>query len=81
MGCCLGWLVRAYGPQYYGVEEPVEYLRWLRDQDVRVWCYLGDRSDPVWGAVEGYPGVFVPVCGEPRAGVYLVDQSVICQIL
>jgi hypothetical protein len=25
--------------------------------------------------------VFVPVWGEPRAGVYLVDQSVIGQIL
>ena len=74
-------LSNLYGPHYYGIEEPVEYLRWLRDEDVRVWCYLGDRGDPVWEAVGGYPGVFVPVWGEPRAGVYLVDQSVIGQIL
>jgi len=90
-------LSNLYSPHYYGVEAPVEYLRWLRDEDVRVWCYLGDRwlrdedvrvwcylgdrGDPVWGAIEGYPGVFVPVWGEPRAGVYLVDQSVIGQIL
>ena len=74
-------LSNLYGPHYYGVEEPVEYLRWFRDKDVWVWCYLGDRGDPVWGAVENYSGVFVPIWGEPKAGVYLVDQSVVGQIL
>ncbi len=74
-------LSNLYGPQYYEITEYEAYLRWLRDNDVCVWCYLGERGDPVWAVVSGYPGVFVSVWGEPGAGVYLVDQGVIGQIL
>ncbi|MCW4012156.1 MAG: glycosyltransferase family 39 protein [Candidatus Bathyarchaeota archaeon] len=74
-------LSNLYGPHYYGVDDPLEYLRWLKDEDVSVWCYFGDRGDPVWSAVEGYSGVFLVVWGEPRAGVYIVDQVVIDDVL
>jgi hypothetical protein len=74
-------LSNLYGPHYYGIEEPEMFLRWLQEENIRIWCYFGDRGDPVWEAVGGYPGVFECVWGEPRAGIYLVDQCVIGQIL
>jgi Dolichyl-phosphate-mannose-protein mannosyltransferase len=71
-----------YGPQYYGIDEPGEYLEWLSREDVRLWMYYGERGDSVWRVVDNnYPGVFVNLFGEPRMGCYLVDQGLIDSLL
>ena len=75
-------LSNLYSPAYYGVDDSEAYLVWLRDNDVCVWCYLGERGDMVWSVVsDEYPGVFECVWGVPRAGIYLVDQELVGQIL
>jgi len=49
------WRVKAldllgnhYSPLYYGLTEPLEYARWFDRNEITLWIYTGDRSDPVW---------------------------------
>jgi len=71
-----------YGPQYYGIDEPVAYLEWFDDKDVSIWMYYGDRGDPVWGVLmDNYSGVLVNLFGDPGYGCYLVDRRLVDSLL
>jgi hypothetical protein len=70
-----------YGPHYYGIDDPEAYLEWLQTEDIRLWMYYGSRGDPVWKALEAYPGVFVNLFGEPGEGCYRVDSVVLDSVL
>lgn len=70
-----------YSPHYYGVSEPEAYLDWLRKEDVSLWCYYGERGDHVWDVLSQYPGLLVNMIGEPRTGVYIVDQTLLDSLL
>ena len=70
-----------YSSDYYGISDPDSYFEWLRKKNVTVWCFFGERGDPVRGVLGQYPGLLVNVMGEPRNGVYLVDPSVLDSLL
>lgn len=71
-----------YGPQYYGISDPVAFLDWLQREDVDVWMYYGERGDPVWVVLDGnYPGVLVNLFGEPKDGCYVVDHLLLDSLL
>ena len=71
-----------YGPQYYGISDPVAYLEWLKQEDVQIWMYYGERGDPIWAVLdENYPGVLVNLFGSPREGSYLVDHVFLDSLL
>ena len=74
-------LSNLYGPHYYGVLEPQAYLEWLDQNNVTLWMYYGERGDPVWAVLGGYPGLLKPLFGEPRRGTYQVDPSLLDSLL
>jgi len=70
-----------YSPHYYGIDDPVAYLEWLQTEDIQFWMYYGSRGDPVWRALENYPGVLVNLFGVPGKGCYFVDHSALDSVL
>ena len=71
-----------YGPQYYGIDDPVEYLEWFQQEDIRLWMYYGERGDLIWMMMgENYPDVLVNLFGEPGYGCYMVDLGLVDSLL
>lgn len=71
-----------YSPAFYGINEPSEFLAWMRDRQVSIWLRYDYRSDQVWAVMEAnYPGVLVWVTDTPCARVYSVDQALVSELL
>ncbi len=70
-------LSNLYSPHYYDITEPDPYIEWLRKENVTLWCYFGERGSPVWSILSQYSGLLVNVLGEPKSGIYLVDQPIL----
>ena len=64
-----------YSPYYYGISDPEPYFEWLRKGNVSIWCYYGERGDPIWSILGLYPELFINIEGGPRNGYYLVDRD------
>ncbi len=64
-----------YSPHYYGISDPASYGEWLRNGDVTIWCYHGERGDYVWSILSQYPDLLIIIEGGPRNGYYIVDAS------
>jgi len=75
-------LSNLYCPKYFGLEDPLEYLNWIKTKDIRVWMYYDERGDPVWYTLEkNYPGILVNLFGEPRDGCYYINYTLVDSIL
>ncbi len=71
-----------YSPQYYGVDEPLAYAEWLKQNDVTIWLKTDFRGEPVLDVVQtNYPDLFERLYGEGYTVVYGVDQGRLESIL
>jgi len=71
-----------YSPHYYGVDDPLAYAEWLKENDVALWLKTGFRGEPVLDVVEAnYPGMFERLYGESYTVVYRVDRDRLESIL
>lgn len=71
-----------YSPAYYGIEEPIEYVRWLASNNVTLWLYAEDRAEPVWNVLsKNYPDLLVFIESTPDAQIYRVNQTEVHRIL
>jgi hypothetical protein len=63
-----------YSPHYYGVNEPLAYAEWLRENDVTIWLKTDFRGEPVLEAVQThYPGLFQPLDEVSYTQIFRVD--------
>ncbi len=71
-----------YSPHYYGVDEPLAYAEWLKENDVTLWLKTDFRGEPVLDVVQAYyPDLFEWLYGEGYTVVYGVDVYVLDSIL
>jgi hypothetical protein len=71
-----------YAPDYYGVEEPIEYARWLERNNVTIWIYSYDGGEKVQLILNrDYPGVLAYLDENPYAKIYGVDAVHLREIL
>ena len=71
-----------YSPHYYGMDEPLAYAEWLRQNDVTIWLKTDFRGEPVLEAVQKhYPGLFEPLEEVSYTQIYIVDQAKLESIL
>ena len=71
-----------YSPDYYGESEPVEYLQWLKKENVTIWIYKDYRAEPVWCVLQSsFPEVIELKYQSDYCRVYLVDQIAVNGLL
>jgi len=71
-----------YAPQYYGVAEPIEYVKWLANERVTVWVRYGDDAEAVYAVVnDAYPNILVEAYEDSGIKVYLVDPAALKAVL
>ena len=71
-----------YSPYYYSESEPMEYIQWLKKENVTIWIYKDYRADPVWHVLHSnFPEVIELKYQTDYCRVYLVDQIVVNKIL
>jgi hypothetical protein len=71
-----------YAPQYYGVSEPIEYVKWLATERVSVWVRYGDDAEAVYAAVNKVSSnILVEAYEDSGIRVYLVDPAALNAIL
>jgi hypothetical protein len=67
-----------YSPDYYGITDPIAYANWLYRNNVTLWVYYDQQSEPVWNVISlNYPKLFVPLDHGPYARIYLVNQTLL----
>ncbi|MCW4048695.1 MAG: hypothetical protein NWE89_03055 [Candidatus Bathyarchaeota archaeon] len=71
-----------YSPHYYGKAEPMDYARWLHENNVTLWVYYNERSQSVWDVLDSsYPGLLVHLDEASYARIYSVNQTMLQSIL
>jgi hypothetical protein len=77
-----GLLGNHYAPDYYGVEEPIEYARWLATNNVTIWIYSYDGGEKVQQILNrNYPGVLAYLGENPYAKIFEVNLVELRQIV
>jgi hypothetical protein len=65
-----------YSPNYYGITDPVEYARWFDRNNVTLWLYLGEGSQPVWAvASNDLPGLLIGEAEVNGASIFSVNRG------
>ncbi len=83
------WGVRAsdllgnhYSPNYYGVTEPIEYVRWFERNNVSLWLYAGFDAEPVYAVISvESPDLLVLKDELYGVKIFEVDHSVLKRAL
>ncbi len=83
------WGVRAsdllgnhYSPNYYGVTEPIEYVRWFESNNVSLWLYAGFDAEPVYAVISvESPDLLVLKDELYGVKIFEVDHSVLKRAL
>lgn len=71
-----------YAPDYYGIEEPIEYARWLARNNVTIWIYSYSGGEKVQLILNrDYPGVLVYLDENPYAKIYGVNAVYLREII
>lgn len=65
-----------YSPHYYGVDDPLAYVEWLKENDVTIWLKTDFRGEPVLEAVQThYPCLFELLDEVSYTKIFLVDRE------
>jgi hypothetical protein len=71
-----------YAPDYYGVEEPIEYARWLAAKNVTIWIYSYDGGEKVQQVLNlNYPGLLIYLGENPYAKVFGLNLAELHEIV
>ena len=71
-----------YSPHYYGVTDPIEYVRWFERNNVSLWLYAGFDAEPVWAVVSANtPKLLVFKDELYGVRIFEVDRSVMERVL
>jgi hypothetical protein len=65
-----------YSPAYYGISDPIEFVRWFEKHNVTMWIYSDERAQTVWSVVNGsYPDLLVPIYVNYGMKFYSINQT------
>ena len=71
-----------YAPDHYGVEEPIEYARWLAAKNVTIWIYSYGGGEKVQQVLNlNYPGLLVYLDENPYAKVFGLNLAELHEIV
>ena len=71
-----------YAPHYYGINDPLDYVEWLRDNNVTIWIYYNEQSEPVYNVLStSYPELLTQLDRGPNAKIFKVNQTMLKNII
>lgn len=71
-----------YSPNYYGVTDPSEYVRWFERNNVSLWLYAGFDAEPVWDVISANtPDLLVFKDEVYGVRIFEVERSVLDRVL
>jgi len=83
------WRVKAadllgthYSPASYGVKDPVEYARWLKENNVTLWIYRGEEGKEAWSILTvNFPDLLVYKYRKYEMRFYVINHTSLDRIL
>ena len=71
-----------YSPASYGIEDPIEYAKWLDQHNITSWIYRGEKGKTEWLTLnENFPDLLVYKYAKYEMQFYVVNKTAIKLIL